>query len=427
MLMTVAPTTAKGSPARVFQPATPFVFASADETLVARGSARALRVQPGTLATEVGQFLADRAEYGDAPVLVGALPFDWRRDPHLFEPKSIVLTRGRAAARREPPAALSHGSASYGISAAPTRREYERAVALALERMTPNGSGADPLGQALADHHASHHAGHHAGYAALRKVVLARTLTLESSAAFDPAAIVARLREDRGVTAFSVPLPLPDAASVLVGATPELLIRREGMTVTSMPLAGSARRGADERSDAAAAEALVNSAKDLREHAVVVEWIADRLSPYCKSLRVSQKPSLAATRSLWHLATRIQGRLHDESVSSVELAAALHPTPAVCGEPVDLAQATIQELEPFDRGFFAGAVGWCAANGDGAWMVAIRCAELSGHTARLFAGAGIVPGSIPRSEADETFAKFGALLDALSFDDRNALLREEDR
>jgi isochorismate synthase len=400
MLMTVAPTIAKGSAARVFQPATPFVFASADEALVARGSAHALRVQPWTLATEVGRFLAERAEYGDAPVLVGALPFDWRQDPHLFEPKSIVLTRGRGASRRESPATAPRGSASYRVAALPTRREYERAVAHALERMG-------------------------GGYAALRKVVHARTLTLESSAPFDPAAIVARLREDRGVTAFSV--PLPDVTSVLVGATPELLIRREGMTVTSMPLAGSARRGADERSDGEAANALVNSAKDLREHAVVVEWIADRLSPYCKSLRVSQKPSLAATRSLWHLATRIQGRLRDESVSSVELAAALHPTPAVCGDPVDLAQATIQELEPFDRGFFAGAVGWCAANGDGAWMVAIRCAELSGHTARLFAGAGIVPGSVPRNEADETFAKFGALLDALSFDDENALLREEQR
>lgn len=425
MLMTVAPSTAKGSPARVFQPATPFVFASADESLVARGSAQALHVQPGTPATEVGRFLAERAEYGDAPVLVGALPFDWRQDPHLFEPKSIVLTRGRGAPRRESHAVAPHGTASYRVAALPTRREYERAVAQALERMALNGSGVDQLGQALADYRASHYASHPAGYAALRKVVLARTLTLESSAPFDPAAIVARLREDRGVTAFS--LPLPDATSVLVGATPELLIRREGMTVTSMPLAGSARRGADERSDGQAADALVNSAKDLREHAVVVEWIADRLSPYCKSLRVSQKPSLAATRSLWHLATRIQGRLRDESVSSVELAAALHPTPAVCGDPVDLAQATIQELEPFDRGFFAGAVGWCAANGDGAWMVAIRCAELSGHSARLFAGAGIVPGSIPRNEADETFAKFGALLDALSFDDDDALLREEDR
>jgi isochorismate synthase len=203
-------------------------------------------------------------------------------------------------------------------------------------------------------------------------------------------------------------------------------LRREGLTVTSMPLAGSARRGADESQDRAAAEALIKSSKDLREHAVVVEWIADHLSSHCKSLRVSSKPRLVSTRSLWHLATPIQGRLRDGSASSVELAAALHPTPAVCGMPVELARATIQELEPFDRGFFAGAVGWCAANGDGVWMMAIRCAQLSDTSAQLFAGAGIVPGSTPGSEADETFAKFGALLDALSPDGRHALLGEEE-
>jgi isochorismate synthase len=295
---------------------------------------------------------------------------------------------------------------AYRVTAWPSRRDYERAVDRALERMEASASGRE----------------------ALRKVVLARTLTIEGRVPFDPAAIVERLREDPSVTTFSMPLPDDDdgRCRTLVGATPELLLRREGLTVTSMPLAGSARRGADEGQDRAAAEALVTSSKDLHEHAVVVEWIADHLSSRCKSLRVSPKPRLVATRSLWHLATPIQGRLRDESASSVELAAALHPTPAVCGMPVDLARATIQELEPFDRGFFAGAVGWCAANGDGVWMMAIRCAQLSDTSAQLFAGAGIVPGSTPGSEADETFAKFGALLDALSPGGRRALLAEED-
>jgi isochorismate synthase len=294
---------------------------------------------------------------------------------------------------------------AYRVTAWPSRRDYERAVARALELMESSASGRE----------------------ALRKVVLARTLTVDGRVPFDPAAIVERLREDPGITAFSVPLPDDDRGRrTLVGATPELLLRREGLTVTSMPLAGSARRGADESQDRAAAEALVKSSKDLREHAVVVEWIADHLSSRCHSLRVSSKPRLVATRSLWHLATPIQGRLRDESASSVELAAALHPTPAVCGMPADLARTTIQELEPFERGFFAGAVGWCAANGDGVWMMAIRCAQLSDTSARLFAGAGIVPGSTPGSEADETFAKFGALLEALAPRGRHALLGEED-
>lgn len=413
------------------RPATPFVFASAGERLVARGSVRTLRVQADTLATEVSRVRDERADDGDAPVLVGALPFDWRRDAWLIEPKLVMLTRQRASARAvngrplRSPAAGSEAArveagpveagrveagrveaGAYRVTAWPSRREYERAVARALERMDASAPGHDLL----------------------RKVVLARTLTVEGPVPFDPMAIVERLREDPGVTAFSVPLPDDERGHrrTLVGATPELLLRREGLTVTSMPLAGSARRGLDESQDRAAAEALVRSSKELREHAVVVEWIADRLSPLCKSLRVSSKPRLVSTRSLWHLATPIQGHLRDGSASSVELAAALHPTPAVCGMPVDLARATIQELEPFDRGFFAGTVGWCAANGDGVWMMAIRCAQLMDTRAQLFAGAGIVPGSTPASEADETLAKFGALLDALAPGGRRALLREED-
>jgi isochorismate synthase len=424
------------------QPVTPFVFASAGERLVARGAAQILRVKPDTLAAEVSRVRAERADDADAPVLVGVLPFDWRHDAYLIEPRAVIVTRHRASGRAvngraprvpgpwrsEVPGGSMSGTAvpgtavsgttaaaggdkepgAYRVTAWPSRRDYERAVGRALERMEASASASDRE--------------------ALRKVVLARTLTVEGRVPFDPAGIVERLSEDPGVTTFSVPLPDDDRGRrrTLVGATPELLLRRDGLTVTSMPLAGSARRGADESRDRAAAEFLIKSSKDLREHAVVVEWIADHLSSHCKSLRVSSKPRLVSTRSLWHLATPIQGTLRDESASSVELAAALHPTPAVCGLPVDLARATIQELEPFDRGFFAGAVGWCAANGDGVWMMAIRCAQLSENSAQLFAGAGIVPGSTPGSEADETFAKFGALLDALSPGGRRALLAEED-
>lgn len=403
-------------------PSTPFVFASAGERLVARGAARILRPQAATLAAEVSRVRAERAADADAPVLVGALPFDWRHDAYLIEPRAVMLTRHRAAAHAG--AARSSSSSrrgraagvapvdepvaadDYQVKAWPSRRDYERAVTRALELMASSASTRD----------------------ALRKVVLARTLTVDGRLPFDPEAIVHRLSEDPGVTAFSVPLPEDERGRrrTLVGATPELLIRREGLTVTSMPLAGSARRGANDAEDRAAADALIKSGKDLREHAVVVEWIADHLSSRCKSLRVSSKPRLASTHSLWHLATPIQGTLRDESTSSVELAAALHPTPAVCGTPAAAARATIQELEPFDRGFFAGAVGWCAANGDGVWMVAIRCAELSDTSARLFAGAGIVPGSTPGAEADETFAKFGALLDALAPGGRHTLLGGED-
>ena len=118
---------------------------------------------------------------------------------------------------------------------------------------------------------------------------------------------------------------------------------------------------------------------------------------------------------MWHLGTRIEGELHDPDIPSVLLAAMLHPTPAVCGMPCARAAGLIRQLEPVDRQFYAGAVGWCdlGAQGDGSWYVAIRCADICGPYARLYAGAGIVPGSDPAAEAAETGAKFGAMLQVL--------------
>ncbi|MNQ93520.1 Isochorismate synthase DhbC [compost metagenome] len=121
---------------------------------------------------------------------------------------------------------------------------------------------------------------------------------------------------------------------------------------------------------------------------------------------------------MWHLGTRIEGRLRrPDEVSAAELAALLHPTPAVCGSPRDRAAELIRELEAYDRGFYAGAVGWTNAVGDGAWYVALRCAEVCGREARLYAGAGIVEGSDPAAEADETSGKFQAVLRALGVDE----------
>ena len=144
-------------------------------------------------------------------------------------------------------------------------------------------------------------------------------------------------------------------------------------------MAGSARRSMDHVADRATAERLMRSEKDLREHASVVEWVADRLAPYCRSLRVPAKPVLRSTSTMWHLVSPIEGELHDDDVSSIELATTLHPTPAVCGVPRDAAAQAIAELEPFDRGFFTGAVGCCDASGDGRWLVTIRCAEIAGN------------------------------------------------
>jgi isochorismate synthase len=149
---------------------------------------------------------------------------------------------------------------------------------------------------------------------------------------------------------------------------------------------------------------------------MVVESILDTLTPYCADLSTPEGTGLRATASMWHLGTRIVGRLKDTSLSSAFFAALLHPTPAVCGLPRKLAHAQITELEPYDRDFYAGAVGWCDSAGDGRWYVSIRCAEIDGDEARLYAGAGIVPGSTPEGEVAETAAKFKAMLDAFGIE-----------
>ncbi|GAB3461846.1 chorismate-binding protein [Actinophytocola sediminis] len=125
------------------------------------------------------------------------------------------------------------------------------------------------------------------------------------------------------------------------------------------------------------------------------------------------RPELVSTSAVWHLSTRITGELIDREMTSLRLAGALHPTPAVCGSPFAAARDTIAELEPFDRGFYAGAVGWCDADGDGQWVVGIRCAELADRVMTLYAGAGIMPASRPDLELAETSAKFATLLRAM--------------
>lgn len=286
----------------------------------------------------------------------------------------------------------------WTVREVPSRQDYEGAVTAALAEMSR-------------DH-------------TLRKVVLARTLEVKADGDIDPAGVFARLCVDKSVTAFSVPLPpcRDSGRRVLIGATPELLAERHGRQVSSRPLAGSARRHADTAADREAAEGLARSAKDLREHATVVEWIADRLAPRCRTLSVPRSPSLVSTASMWHLGSTIEGTLRDPEVTALDIALDLHPTPAVCGVPFDRAADLIGRLEPFDRDYYSGAVGWTDATGDGAWYVTIRCAEFCGPSARLFAGAGIVPGSDPAAEAAETAAKFMALRTALGVDTRAVTL-----
>jgi isochorismate synthase len=233
---------------------------------------------------------------------------------------------------------------------------------------------------------------------------------VDAERAVDPRLLAHRLR---AVDPDAYTFAAPTERGVVVGASPELLVSRNGGEVRSNPLAGSAPRSGDAEEDRANAEALVASAKDRQEHAIVVDAVAETLRPFCQELTWDPEPVLRETPNVWHLSTRFRGVLRDPAVTALDLVAELHPTPAVAGEPTDAALDTIAELEPFGRGRYAGPVGWVDANGDGEWAIALRCAELRGDRAILYAGAGIVVGSEPEKEFDETERKFRAFLDAL--------------
>ena len=206
-------------------------------------------------------------------------------------------------------------------------------------------------------------------------------------------------------------VPMPDGAT-LIGVSPELLVRKEGLSFVSNPLAGSAKRMADPEADQRSADWLSASEKDHYEHGFVTQDIVSRLGELCTQLNVPQRPSLISTPALWHLSTRIEGTLADPSVSALQLACRLHPTPAVCGFPTERARRLIRFVEPFERGLFTGMVGWSDAQGNGEWVVTIRCGTVKRNRVRLFAGAGIVEASSPDSEWTEVQTKLGTMLRA---------------
>ena len=200
----------------------------------------------------------------------------------------------------------------------------------------------------------------------------------------------------------------------IFGATPEMLVRRERGLVTSRVLAGTIRRTGHDERDLALAAALARSSKDLEEHEYAVRSVADALDPHCSSMNVPEAPFVLHLPNVMHLATDVAGVVHDAAtVSSLRLAESLHPSAAVGGTPTPTATALIDEIEGMDRGRYAGPVGWIDADGDGEWGLALRSAQLSGSTVRLYAGCGIVADSDPEAELAEAQAKFVPVRDAL--------------
>jgi isochorismate synthase len=243
------------------------------------------------------------------------------------------------------------------------------------------------------------------------KVVLAREVMARGDGVV-AAARVARSLRSAYPSCFMYLVTGADGTA-FVGASPELLVRRSGTRAYAQPMAGSVARGASEAEDDRLARQLEESAKDGAEHRLAAEWVVNALQPFAEAVS-ARPPEVVRFTNIQHLATAVTADLRQPAADALELAAALHPTPAVGGWPRAAADAIIDELEAMDRGWYAGAVGWIDARGDGEFAVALRCGLLWEDGARLYAGVGVMPDSDAARELEETELKFKALLTALT-------------
>lgn len=378
--------------------------------LAGRGAALSVEVpagdpEPGRTVAEQLAAIAVDDEVGlpgCGPVAFGALPFEPSRARRLVVPELLVgraddgtrwiTTIAPADSPADPYAIIGaladeDGPAESAVDPGEIRLRAARPAAAWCDALR---SGRDRLGPE----------------SGLHKFVLARELIVETDRPLPRAALLARLRA-------AFPACYLTSVPPMIGASPELLVSRVGDIVRSRPMAGTTRRSSDPTVDARLAAALLASTKDREEHQITIDMVHDTLLPWCSYLDAEPEPSVMAVANVQHLATYLEGRLSSPPASVVDLVAALHPTPAVCGTPTSDALAVIAELEGADRGAYAGPVGWVDHRGNGEWAVGIRSAEVEGTTVRIFAGVGVVADSDPDAELAETRAKFQAMLSVL--------------
>jgi menaquinone-specific isochorismate synthase len=340
-----------------------------------------------------------------SPIAVGGFAYRADREPGgpwsgfpalLLRVPELAVTRVRGrtyatAATPDAEALLELGA--MGLRAPAARRLEVKPVRNPLAWTAAVGSAAARL---------------RAGEAA--KVVLAREVLARGDGVVS-AAMVARSLRSAYPSCFIYLITGADGTA-FAGASPELLVRRSGGRAFSQPMAGSVARGATDAEDDRLARQLEDSAKDKVEHRIVSDFVVEALAPYARTV-TAPGPEVVRFTNIQHLATSVTAELREPPANALELAAALHPTPAVGGWPRDAADALIDELEGMERGWYAGAVGWIDARGDGEFAVALRCGLLWEDGARLYAGVGVMPDSDPARELEETELKFKALLTAL--------------
>ncbi|AOM41386.1 isochorismate synthase [Xenorhabdus hominickii] len=366
-----------------------FVFLSSNKSLHAQGCFTKITT-PASHHGDIDNPLRDhlsqlfhQAEQAGIknPIAVGAIPFDKRQPSALYIPYEyhwLERETLRFSAPSSSPMLPLHKCHSW-----PEKAEFCQMVSQAV----------DAIHQGQID-----------------KVVLSRLLDIEFEQEPDTIQLFMQLNAQNP---YSYNFHLPLGNSTLIGASPELILRKQGNAITSQPLAGSSRRSRNIAEDNALRQSLLHSAKDHHEHQLVINAIRSALTEHCTELMIPDSPSIFSTPLLWHLATEIRSELRNKHADALSVACLLHPTPALCGAPRERAYELIAQLEPFERNYFGGIVGWCDARGNGEWVIAIRCGELFANHVRLFAGAGIVADSQPNAEWQETGVKLGTMLQAL--------------
>lgn len=366
------------------------LFLSPRGGLIGQGRALCSADLPGMTAGEqLDHMRAEARRLGLEPVIMGALPFEPCEAPALLLPQRLIrLSPAQLdALRRDPPAAAV--PRVRALDMARSKRVYLETVARALELIAAGE---------------------------VEKLVLSREAHYVLGAEVDTGAVLQRLMARHPLSyLFSVPQDLQrhEGRGVFLGASPELLVSREGRELRSNPLAGSVAAEGEAARDAAAIEGLLRSEKDLAEHRLTARAVARGLEPFCDGVSCPDRPEVLKAGAVYHLSTPVSGRLREPARDALALAMALHPTPAVGGVPSATALRRIRETEARSRGLYAGMTGWCDGSGNGEWAVSLRCAAIDGDRVRLFAGAGIVAGSDPVRELAETETKLQTMLGAL--------------